>query len=224
MKYFLNGISSIFLLLLVSGCSRYAGWVQEVFYQGNRVPTFLPSTKKYVRSLHVYDYLTTLAHFDALWLSDDIRTIYVGLQAQNSCLNTCQKEALCTRECAKNDTKTTFIILAWVKGATNTELTDECPLWSMCLSVDCKCYQPCSIKICDLCPEYVAMFGRIFTRFKTAYVVQFDIGQDALEDAGSFELRFNKIGLQTSVSWCLDSAGIPYTDSFDKNILMYDVK
>lgn len=225
MKHAYSYLIVCILLCCLSGCTRYACWVQDIFNQGTRVPTYVASGKKYVRSLHVYDYLTTLGLFEALWLSDEVRTIYARLCAQKRCLSDCQKEAYCDAECTKNDATTTFIVLAWVKGYTNTDLTDECPLWSLCLDVNCKRYPVCSIKIIDVCPEYQAMFGRVFTRFKTAYQVTFAVGQDALEAAGRFALVFKTIGLEDSMVWCLNASGKPYIqDTIDKNILMYDIK
>ena len=225
MKRALKFVTFPVLLICIPGCTRYGDWVQGIFQQGTKVPNSIPCAGKYIRSLHLYDYLSTLGLFEALWLSDEVRSIYVDLYAKKNCLSSCQQDSVCDAECAKNDRCTTFIVLAWVKGYTNTDLSEECPLWSLCLSVNCKRYPACSIKIIDVCPEYAAMFGRIYTRFKTAYCVKFDVGEDTLSSAQKFELIFKRIGLEASMVWCLDSCGKPYIqDPFDKNILMYDIK
>lgn len=211
----------VFLLLIISGCTRYDGWVRSIFNQGTTVPNSLVCAEKYVRSLHVYDYFSTLGLFEALWVSPEVRSIYNQLQKQLDCDCACIEEV-----CENTDSScATFLVLAWIKGAEGTYLTDECPLWTMCLSVNCKTYAPCIIKQIDVCPEYKAMFGRRFTRFKIAYRVTFSVSEQTLIESRKFSLIFKQIGLQGMMTWCLDSCGKPYRDTrLDKNILMYDIK
>lgn len=218
----INNLLYIFVLLTLSGCgTRYDRWVCDIFHQGTKVPNSLVCAEKYVRSLHVYDYFTTLGLFEALWLSDEVYSIYDQLQNQMQCDCACKGD----EPCKDDDACSTFIVLAWIKGYEGTYLTDECPLWSLCLSVNCKTYGPCCIKQIDVCPEYQAMFGRRFTRFKTAYKVTFNVSNDTLISAKKFEFIFKRIGVQGSMIWCLDSCGKPYIDTkVDKNILMYDIK
>ncbi len=69
------------LLCGLSGCGRVADWATQTFDQGKTIDNALGFAKSYVKSVVVYDQFTTVGMFDALWLSDEVRTAYANAYA-----------------------------------------------------------------------------------------------------------------------------------------------
>ena len=74
-------ILSVLGVLLLSGCAgnNIKDWAEETFYQSNAYKDDLTVVKRYLRGIRLYDQFTTLGIFDALWLSDEVRTAYSNI-------------------------------------------------------------------------------------------------------------------------------------------------
>jgi hypothetical protein len=202
----------LFLLSLLPGC-RYGRWLQDVFYQGQKGDKHLEMVHQYIRSEHVYDQFTTLGHFDALWLSNEVRAAYANVYACKHCLNDERYNAFLRRQLEENNHYISFYVLASIPECCGSRiLSDNDAVWSLCLKINGNMYRPIEIKIIDLLPEYCMFFDKYYTRFKTPYLVRFDardISDHSLIHAGirSIELHFNRADRRAVMIWCLDNQG-----------------
>lgn len=65
-----------FCVVVLSGCGRLIDWGKSRLYQGNSFKIDLDAIKDHIRWATVYDQFTTVAMFDALWLSPVVRTAF----------------------------------------------------------------------------------------------------------------------------------------------------
>src|SRR5437762_11661542 len=72
---------SIALLLLLPSCGRIIDWGERNFMQAPSLQAQITQAQEYIRSVTMYDQLSTRARFDVLWLSDDVRINYANLYA-----------------------------------------------------------------------------------------------------------------------------------------------
>jgi len=73
-------------LILLPSCTRIMNWGMQTFAQAPLLKAHIDKAQQYIRSVSLYDQLTTRARFDALWLSDDVRINYVNLFDSISCI------------------------------------------------------------------------------------------------------------------------------------------
>lgn len=164
-----TAISVLFLLLLPS-CSRITEWGRRNFTQAPLLETPITQAQKYIRSVTVYDQLTTCARFDVLWLSDEVRTNYAELYALKFGKTEEQKKVFLRRQLEENNHFISFYLLSsyeYPLGDTNSE-------WTFFLSINGKNYAPIEIKTVEITPEYMYIFGKKYNRFKVPYSIKFD--------------------------------------------------
>jgi hypothetical protein len=214
------------------GCQRYICWVEDVFYQGEKVTTYEAVAQQYIRSEHVYDQFSPLAHFDVLWLSNEVRTAYALSHRQKHCLSVDRYQAFLRRQLEENKHYISFYLLAAVsKPCGSGILTDKDSDWTVCLQIGQCLYRPIEIKLLDsLAPEYITFFGKNYTRFKTLYQVRFDardIQGHYLIHGGvdQFTMWFNRVDRKVSMTWCIDGSGnVIRQNSNDPSVLAYDLQ
>ncbi len=189
-------------LLLLSGCGRIVDWGKGNFKQAEKIKFGLKPARRDLKSVTVYDQLTTVAMFNVLWLSDTVRTTYVDLNALKYGKTPEQKRATLRRQLAEN----THFITFYVAVPYELVLGDKNSRWSISLDIDGKSYLPIETKIIDLNPEYKSIFGKKFTRFKNAYMVRFD-AKDVQErplitsDTEQLKLYFRSTKKEVILSW-----------------------
>jgi len=66
-------------VILLPGCAGVVDWAETTFKQAEGYQYNRELVNEYIRSIRIYDQFTTIAIFDALWLSDEIRTEYADL-------------------------------------------------------------------------------------------------------------------------------------------------
>jgi hypothetical protein len=158
------------LVFLLPSCGKMVDWVSNSFTQASSLDDHCDIVEKYSKSITTYDQFTTVAKFDALWLSNQVRQVYVDLFALKFGKTEEQKRALLRRQFEENNHFISFYVLSLY----------ECPLgdvhsaWTLFLTIGNKNYTPIEVKVVELSPEYVYMFGKKFNRFKVAYSVKFD--------------------------------------------------
>lgn len=224
-------IICIIILTFLSGCTdfRYGEWAYEIFYQGEHVETYKECMEQYIRSVHMYSQLSTLAHFDALWLSDKVRSLYAYVHAEKHCFSQQEYAQLLDEQREENRRYISFYLLAAIgKSYGSIILTDDNAEWVVCLCVNGMVYKPVELKIVDpFDPEYMFFFGKRYTRFKKVYIVRFDardIHGNPLIHSGTEELvlEFSRINKKTELVWCLTRSGdVVYQDITNPNILAY---
>lgn len=215
------------MVLLLPGCTRYYGWALTIMKQGQPVDTYINIVMQYIRSEHVYDGFKTLAHFDVLWLSDEVRTVYSLVRAQKRCLTQNEYNNLLQEELDLNKKFISFYVLSAIRHNYGSDLLDsENAEWSMCLCVEDTVYKPISIEEVELGPEITLFFGKRYTVFKNIYQVNFDAkdsrDNSILATAGNLTLCFNRVDRKISLTWCLDGAGRVMRQSmYNPDILAY---
>lgn len=219
--------------LLLTGCSRYVCWVEDVFNEGQPTADYKYITQCYVRSIRVYDQFATLGLFDVLWLSDEVRTAYAKIYACKIGLSEDRYQIFVRRQLEENNHYLSFYVLGSIpscEGKDHSILGTKDSVWSIVLFIDGKRYTPREIKTVDLTPEYMRFFGKTFTHFKTPYIVTFDakdaFGQSLIEPGvtRSIKIVLRRMGRQECVVWTLDEQGRALCcSSWHPNVLFYDL-
>lgn len=200
------------ILIILPHC-RYLHWINDVFYQGEKVDTCKDIVKQYMRAEHVYDQFSPIAHFDVIWLSDEVRTIYAQLFARKNCFNIERYQELLSRQLEENRQTISFYVVSAIVGQYGSNaLDEEFAAWSIILEIDGICYRPIKIEYIELPPEYRLFFGKAYTRFKSNYLVQFNalsMHKTPLitTHTKSLTLWFNRLDRKIKLVWCLDGHG-----------------
>lgn len=160
----------IIALVGLSGCGRVIDWGKDLVSQGTPFKENLAPARAYVRSITAYDQLSTAATFDALWLSDTVRSAYVRFFVDRRGKGEEQYTTIVRRQLEENN----FVIAFYVLCPFEVSLGDADADWMVFLRVNNAQYTPTEVKIVDLAPEYRAIFDKRINRFKQAYLVKFD--------------------------------------------------
>jgi len=158
------------ILIGLSGCGRVVEWGKETFNQGKNLENMSELGQSHVRSIIVYDQFDTVGMFDALWLSDEVRTIYSNAYASRRGKNEEFKKTLLRRQLEENKHFITFYVLSPFEYP----LGESQAMWQVFLSVDNNTYFPIEFKMVELELEYRVMFGKKYSRFKESYCIKFD--------------------------------------------------
>jgi hypothetical protein len=195
--------------LFLPGCLQYSSWLKDVFYQGEKVETHSSVIHDYLRSEHVYDQFSTVAHIDALWLSEAVRTEFARLHAQRNCLSREEyNDLLCAQREETKQYILFYVLTAFPYRCGSPLLCEKEAEWSICLQIDEQRYKPQAIILIDLLPEYCLFFGKAYTRFKIAYEIRFNVHSVdgfplLLPKAQSMRLIFSRIDRYISLIWHL---------------------
>jgi hypothetical protein len=161
---------SIALVLLLPGCGRIIDWGERNFMQAPSLESNITQAQSYIRSVTMYDQLTTCARFDVLWLSQPVRINYANLYALKFGKTEEQKKVFLRRQLEENNHFISFYVLSLYEYP----LGDSSSEWTLFLNIDDKNYSPIEIKAVELSPEYMYIFGKKYNRFKVPYSVKFD--------------------------------------------------
>jgi hypothetical protein len=201
---------SLGLIVLISGCVPYHKLSQKEFPQGTDLKNSYDVSKLFIRSQSVYDQFTTLAQFDAIWLSDQTRVAYVEMYCKKRGKNEKAKEAMLARQLEENHHWISFYVLADVREVFNSAMNDKNPVWTPYLKLDKECIEPVSIKEIELEPEYISIFGTKYNSFKTAYLISFPAKNDTtnkmyLDGAKKLNLVTSSVDKSCILQWDLEN-------------------
>jgi len=142
-----------------------------------QVEYYEPSYKvlrQYLRSLTLYEGFETRAHFDVLWMSDDIRCMYAALRAQKVGYNKEEHDAFLLRQLEENRHWIQFYLLAEVHDLFRVSLGEKNSAWSFYLESEKGVrVMPLELKEVDLEPEIRALFGNTYVPSKKVYRLKF---------------------------------------------------
>lgn len=209
----LSPMISIIIVSTLPGCKRLIDWGYDTFYQGNSLHEDLCLVPYYLRSVRVYKELMTRAIFDVMWLSDDIRRLYVKLHVMRMGLSDDFYKTMLRRKLEDNNHYITFYVLSLYDVPLDAKISK----WSLFLRIGNKDYQPVEIKKVELQPEYCTLFSSRCNRFKTPYEVKFharDQRTDELiinPEANHMHLYFRSITHEAQVVWNIDEHGASMT-------------
>lgn len=177
--YLLLFLISIFL----PSCRRIINWGKGTFNQGCNLEEPLKEYRDQVRSVHVYDQLSTLGIFDAIVLTPDLVDYY----------NKIENKKL-------NFSGTAFFVLAFADRTDykplNADSTNEWR-WSVSMMHNDKKFERKYQKCIKLPAEFQFLFGKKWSRFKSAYLVEFD----KVKLDGNITLCFTSIRKKAALLW-----------------------
>lgn len=197
-----NVISFLFVL---PGCGRLVDWAKGNFNQGTTFDRNAQIGKKYIRSETVYDQFTTCGMFDALLLSDEVRTVFAELHARRYGKSEAQYKSFLRRQLEENNHFISFFILT----SYEIPLGKSDAKWAVFLQIDGNRFAPTELKAVELSPEFKSIFGKRFNRFKIAYMVKFDANtvEDKpllASDTKELALYFRSVDKQATLTWALN--------------------
>ncbi len=196
------------MIAVISGCVPYYKLSKREFPQGIDLPIRNEISRDYVKAQTVYDQFTTLAHFDAMWLSDQTRIAYVDTYCQKRGKTGDAKEAFLRRQLEENRHWISFYVLADVRDVFNGTMSDKTPVWTPYLEIGEIKIEPVTIKEVDLEPEYISLFGSKLNSFKTVYLVSFPAndatGKFYLDGSKNLKLVFSSVDKACSMEWDLE--------------------
>ena len=204
MKHSIYNVAMIAMILGLAGCNKVIDWGKDQFKQGEKIEKYTDEPQHHVRSITLYDQFTTEGMFDALWLSDDVRTAFANVHALKRGHNEEQRTVFLRRQLEENNHFISFYVLSPYEkplGEPNSE-------WVAFLEINGTSYRPIEVKAVDLSPEYQAFFGKKFTRFKEKYSIRFDAKdiEDRLlikNDTKNIRLVFRSNENEASLVWDL---------------------
>jgi hypothetical protein len=193
---------------LLTSCVPYHKLSKTEF---NQASTFKKEKKEpvqvsdYIRSITIYHHFDTKAHFDTLWLSDEVRMAYADRYCQRRGRNRAETDAFLTRQLEENKHWITLYVLAEIRERTNETLSEKEPYWTLYLESAGQKVSPVLIKEIEFEPEYLHFFGQLVNPFKTQYLVRFPvhtIGEKSLIQSGKqLKLIFSSVYKTCSVTW-----------------------
>ena len=195
---------SAFVLFTVPGCGKIVDWAKDTLDQGTDVERSYQRGRSYLRSITIYDQFDTAGMFDALWLSDEVRTAYAQAYNERRAKPEDVRKNFLRRQLEENNHFITFYVLSPYEFPLGESHSD----WQVFLKVDGAVYLPLSIKVVELDLEYKALFGKRHTRFKESYAVTFaakDLQDQFVinKDTAMIELCFRSTIKEGSLVWHL---------------------
>ena len=193
----------VILPIILPGCGgRIFDWGKDNFYQGETIDWDFELVRSYIKSQRVYDQFTIVGQFDALWLSDEVRTAYADFYCCVRSKTEEQKRIFLRRQLEENNHFVTFYVLS----LKHVVLGDSDSKWSVSLCIDDRHYIPAKIKTIELSPEYKKIFGKKYNSFKDAYLIYFnakDVEDNYIirADIQRSTLAFRSIEKETALCW-----------------------
>lgn len=193
-------ISSIILL---PGCT-IVNWAKKNLYQGIDFNQNYTIPRSFIRSVKAYNEFSTFAHFNVLWLSEEVRNAYVSCFVDATGKQEEQKNQLLRSQ--KDELK--HFITFYVVAPQETILTTDQSSWHMILEIDELKFDPIEIKVVELNNIYKSFFGNLCNRFKTVYQVKFE-ARDLYDNpliistTQAIELHFKKLNKEVFLRWDL---------------------
>ena len=199
-----------FLLLVVllfgilPGCGKVVDWAKDNFDQGREFKNedMISTIRDQIKSATVYDLFSVAGQFNALWLSDKVRDLYVNLFSLKHRKNESQKNVFLRRQLEENNHFISFYVLS----LHDISLGDQDSDWSLFLTVGDAIFTPQEIKIIDLAPIYKDIFGKKYNKFKDAYIVYFnakDLENQFIvtPEIETISLKFRSVNKEVVLTW-----------------------
>lgn len=211
MKYPVFGYCSSMVMLSVlfffSGCSRYFCWAKKTFRQADELGISVAPAQAYLRSVYVYDQFATVGLFEGLWLTDTVRDVAQHIFATRWAIDDNEVEEVRDQQHAENrDTLSFYLLMTPDSENYFVSLTKAQATWSILLAVDGRYFVPNEIKAIDLDPEYLRIFGSLYSHFKIPYLITFD----AVDEQGDYlisdqtrtvQLVLRSVKYRVSLDW-----------------------
>lgn len=163
-----------FTSLLLSGCVKYYELSTTEFPQGSSAPSQATLKKRFVRSLKLYNQFETIAAFDVLWLSPEVRSNYAQRFCAKRGKDADALKAIESRQIEETNHWIEFYILSDIRKRGHGSLKEKNAAWTVHLTINNKVtLESMSIKEVELEAEYQTIFGHLYNSFKNIYLVKF---------------------------------------------------
>lgn len=204
----LGYLGCIACIVLLTGCGRLIDWGTSRLYQGDSFKLNSEQIDKYMRWVTVYDQFTTVAMFDALWLSSSVRAVF----AQEHAFREGKSEEHYKAGLRRQLEEPNHFIAFYVLSLHEVVLGDPASEWSVFLIVDGHKLDPIEIKGIDLPYEYQMFFGKRLTLFKDSYSIKFNAKNPEdkpyiTPETKTIQLYFRKFDKEVILTWDLDQQG-----------------
>ncbi len=191
------------ILLVTTSCIKYHDVVRSEFPQGTKRESIADVATAYRRMATVYDEFQTKGVFNALWLSDVVRTTYVKLYGDKRGMSAEAQEEMLKRQLEENKHWVALYVLSDIRDKLYTSLTDQTALWSLYLSLDgTHKVAPESIKEVELEPEIQRFFGSSYSFFKGVYLVKFAVNEELAAKIARNEIAEMRLMVNSSYKTC----------------------
>jgi len=184
-------------LFVLSGCVPYQKIVRTEFPQGKRDVKQRDIIGRNLRNMRILDEYSTDIELDALWMSDEVRELYVDMKTRKEARDDETSLEMLTTHLEKNDNALTFYVLAYTPENHRSDLHDKDPFWSLYLKMpDGKKRRATSIKEVDgvdLDPIIKEMFGHRLTQYKRAFIVTFPVAPISLGDLPGKDVKMHLV-------------------------------
>ena len=137
-KFLVYYVFCVVMLLLFPSCIRYYKLSKSEFPQGVEHEDARDVSHNYVRSGRVLDQFSTLAAFNALWLSNNTREAYVDVYSRRRGKDDTKHDALLKRQLEENKHWISFYILTDIRDATQFSMSDKNSCWTVYLEIEHK--------------------------------------------------------------------------------------
>lgn len=209
-------LTVIFIMIIMPSCVPYQKVIKSEFPQGEEHQKNEAVVQHHLKTARVYDQFATLARFDSIWLSDEMRACYVDLYAARRGLSQEEKDALLRRQLEENKHWVSFYLLADIRDVTHISMSEKNTAWTVYLQMTGKPnVQPISIKEVELEPEYQRFFSKnCFNVTKVPYLIKFpalDMQGRRYDEQATLSLVVNSARKYQTMSWDTDMSLIPKT-------------
>lgn len=209
------------ITLFFTGC-KLVDWGEKTFNQAGKLQDdFSVSMKPYIKSAVVYDQLSLVAEFSALFLTDRARMIYLDYFCHRNLKSDQEKAVLKQRLLTENDYYITFYVVGYHpttvypsgRAMFSGEYHMQGPLmgnsegvWKPTLLVGGKEYAAEDVRSVDLPLEYRYFFGEDYSQFKKAYRIRFDARdmhnkEILMKGKKNVALKFSSVNYETRLRW-----------------------
>lgn len=201
------------LLLFLPSCQRIVNWGKVTFNQGCRIwPSGAQKAREYLRSVKVYDQITTVGTFDALLLTEESIKFYVKLYTNKFNFTDKEKIDLKNKELSKLDNVIAFYVLVWQPSKCGETFEKEDAYWKVRLDTDLGMFLPNKIKKIELPCGYNLIFDKRFNKFQKAYYLEFNRfdsnNTDILKSSGRLTLCFSSLMRKTFLNWSFANGNV----------------
>lgn len=178
-------------ILFLSGCNKIIDWGKKNFAQSQTYANdFVRAAQPYIKSAIVYYEFTTEATFDAIFLTDQMRMIFVDYHKK--CYGLDYEQESMMRKRMMNENK--FFVSFYVIGSQKEHIYDrgkslfngtfqkqtellgsKDATWNVTMRVGNKEYVAESARVVDLPMEVKNFFGKRLDQYCSTYLVRFPI-------------------------------------------------
>jgi len=205
-----KGLSFLILplvaVLLFPSCIKYYELSETEFPQGKEKEINEKIIAENVKTQKILDQFLTIATFDVLYLSDDIRKLYTEIYCRKRGKDENFHVSMLRRQLEENRHWVSFYVLSYLPKLEDKAINDKDTDWTFFLEAkDGKKISPVSIKEVELSPEIKYFFGYRVSDFKTPFLVKFpakDIISQKDEDGKlRFKMFVSSVNRESCFTW-----------------------